>query len=337
MVFTDPSGYSWLSRLWKNVKKYGRTIVAIVVAVIVIYAPYLLAQYGGVAFGTTVAGTTTLTFVGTVAVGALAGFASGAIMTGTLSGALKGAAWGAVSAGVAFGIGHSSAFSSLYKAAGRGASLVRATAHGLSRGIISMAQGGTFKAGFASGFSSSFFSPGTTMGGDGAGGFGLRTSIAAVVGGTASKIGGGKFSNGAVSGAFVHMFNAERVMSKFSTLWKNYPSGHPSKDGYANQCAIRMSVALQKSGFNLDNYKMGPLTTEGYARGAKSLADYLWKEIGRPEIMLQSDFEANYRHNSSGIMFELASPGGVSHIDLNNYGQAGSGYYKAQQIWYWKL
>ena len=168
-----------------------------------------MAQYGGVAFGATVAGTTTLTVAGTVAVGALAGFASGAIMTGTLSGALKGAAWGALSAGVAFGIGHSSAFSSLYKAAGRGASLVRAAAHGLSRGIISMAQGGTFKAGFASGFSSSYFNPGTTMGGDGVGGFSLRTSIAAVVGGTASKIGGGKFSNGAVSGAFVHMFNHE--------------------------------------------------------------------------------------------------------------------------------
>jgi len=32
-----------------------------------------------------------------------------------------------------------------------------------------------------------------------------------IVGGTASSIGGGKFSNGAVSGAFVHMFNAEGV------------------------------------------------------------------------------------------------------------------------------
>ena len=31
----------------------------------------------------------------------------------------------------------------------------------------------------------------------------------AVVGGTASALGGGKFSNGAVSGAFVHMFNHE--------------------------------------------------------------------------------------------------------------------------------
>ena len=31
----------------------------------------------------------------------------------------------------------------------------------------------------------------------------------AIVGGTASELGGGKFANGAVSGAFVHMFNGE--------------------------------------------------------------------------------------------------------------------------------
>ncbi|HHS93606.1 MAG TPA: hypothetical protein ENK82_09695 [Campylobacterales bacterium] len=77
--------------------------------------------------------------------------------------------------------------------------------HGLTRGVISMAQGGTFKSGFASGFTSSAFSVGTK----GYGGFVGRTAIMSVVGGTASKLGGGKFSNGAVSGAFVHMFNSE--------------------------------------------------------------------------------------------------------------------------------
>ena len=41
----------------------------------------------------------------------------------------------------------------------------------------------------------------------GAGGFTLRTTIAGVVGGTASEIGGGKFANGAVTGAFVMMYN----------------------------------------------------------------------------------------------------------------------------------
>ena len=37
-----------------------------------------------------------------------------------------------------------------------------------------------------------------------------------MVGGTAAEIGGGKFSNGAMSGAFVHMFNAEGVLKKLT-------------------------------------------------------------------------------------------------------------------------
>ncbi|MBA1421485.1 MAG: hypothetical protein FAF03_11825, partial [Epsilonproteobacteria bacterium] len=130
--------------------------------------------------------------------------------------------------------------------------------HGLSRGIISVAQGGTFKSGFASGFSSSFFSPGTSLGGDGAGGFTLRTTIAGVVGGTASEIGGGKFSNGAVSGAFVHMFNAEvtKVVNEFrrSPKWKY---AERLKEG-ANAVSIKakhLRVELKTFGGGLDTYK----------------------------------------------------------------------------------
>ena len=50
---------------------------------------------------------------------------------------------------------------------------------------------------------------GTKAFGSGGTGFSIRTTIMAIVGGTASALGGGKFSNGAISGAFVHMFNAE--------------------------------------------------------------------------------------------------------------------------------
>jgi len=64
------------------------------------------------------------------------------------------------------------------------------------------------KAGFMSGISSAL-DIGTSAFGSGAGGFSMRTTVMAIVGGTASALGGGKFSNGAVSGAFVHMFNAE--------------------------------------------------------------------------------------------------------------------------------
>jgi len=70
--------------------------------------------------------------------------------------------------------------------------------------VIQSAQGGSFKAGFLSGFSS-----GVDVGTSGYGGVVGRTTIMGIVGGTASALGGGKFSNGAMSGAFVHMFNGE--------------------------------------------------------------------------------------------------------------------------------
>jgi len=44
-----------------------------------------------------------------------------------------------------------------------------------------------------------------------------RTAIMMIVGGTASEIGGGKFSNGAMSSMFVHLFNAEGRMSLSSS------------------------------------------------------------------------------------------------------------------------
>jgi len=164
-----------------------------------------------------------------VTTGALAGAAGGAIMTGTLQGTLKGALFGAIGAGAAYGIGNAlghgggSIFAKGFKPV---KAFAKALAHGISRGAISMAQGGTFRSGFASGFAASFFSPGTELGGDGAGGFTLRTTIAGLVGGTASEIGGGKFANGAISGAFVHMFNAEGAIQKVGKYYVGKPESH---------------------------------------------------------------------------------------------------------------
>ena len=87
--------------------------------------------------------------------------------------------------------------------------LFKAAAHGVARGAIQSAQGGSFKAGFMSGFSSGFDVGTSAMGGNTVGGFVARTVTMGIVGGTASALGGGKFSNGAMSGAFTHMFNAE--------------------------------------------------------------------------------------------------------------------------------
>ncbi len=74
----------------------------------------------------------------------------------------------------------------------------------MTRAAITKAQGGRFSAGFWSGFASSGFS----VGNKDYGGVEGRTMIMAVIGGTVSEISGGKFANGAVTGAFVHLFNA---------------------------------------------------------------------------------------------------------------------------------
>ena len=150
-----------------------------------------------------------------IAKGVLIGFASGAIATGTLKGALKGAFWGAISAGVAYGVAElASTITGVTSDVAHAASLIKggmskltaikSLLHSLSRGIIAKLQGDSFRAGFFSGLSSAL-----DIGTVGYGTIVGRTVIMAVVGGTASALGGGKFANGAMSGAFVHLFNAE--------------------------------------------------------------------------------------------------------------------------------
>jgi hypothetical protein len=65
-----------------------------------------------------------------------------------------------------------------------------------------------FLSGFASGFMSSAFALGRNVLGQSA--IIARTAISAIIGGVSSMLAGGKFLNGAVSAAFVHMFNAEQ-------------------------------------------------------------------------------------------------------------------------------
>jgi hypothetical protein len=55
---------------------------------------------------------------------------------------------------------------------------------------------------------------------------GAKVSMSAVIGGTAEKLGGGKFANGAVTGAYVMMFNhlsTQHQSQKHSNIWDEFP------------------------------------------------------------------------------------------------------------------
>ncbi len=90
---------------------------------------------------------------------------------------------------------------------GTGSKLLKAIkgviGHGTTQGIISVAQGGRFESGFLAGAVGSVSGKLGKFGGK----KGIQLTVAMALGGTASVLGGGKFSNGAVSAAFVVMFN----------------------------------------------------------------------------------------------------------------------------------
>jgi RHS repeat-associated protein len=114
-------------------------------------------------------------------------------MEGGLQGALLSVASMAAAAGVGDAFGPVGNF---------GNELARAATHGLIQGALGVAQGGKFGAAFlsaavTSGYGSKFGQMGNRV---------QRVIGAAVLGGTVSRIGGGKFANGAVTGAFVQAF-----------------------------------------------------------------------------------------------------------------------------------
>ena len=194
MVFTDPSGHSWFSKLWDKIKPY---VIAVVVAVIAVYTGGL--ALGAMGYGSIGAAINAGAYGAIAVSGAVGGFAAG-VSSGLLNGAslgdsmamgMQGAAYGAIGAVTAGYIG------------GIKSGMIRASLHGITRAAISKAQGNTWHAGFWSGFASSALAPvaGSARTFEG------KVAMSAIVGGTASELGGGKFANGAVTGAFVMMYN----------------------------------------------------------------------------------------------------------------------------------
>ncbi len=154
-------------------------------------------------------------FTGAIMSGMASGFTGGALSTAIAGGGtndilkagFKGAAIGGVSAGLTYGVGSGA---QALKDAGANTFAVeglRAIGHAVVQGGVNEMQGGTFSQGFISGFVSSLGSHTQGLYGNNNA---VRVFAASMVGGTLSSITGGKFATGAVSGAFVEMFNRQQ-------------------------------------------------------------------------------------------------------------------------------
>ncbi|MEZ5901360.1 MAG: hypothetical protein R3D51_17920 [Hyphomicrobiaceae bacterium] len=96
------------------------------------------------------------------------------------------------------------------------AAAVKVGLHAVVGGAVSVAQGGSFETGALTGAvaagSSLLMDSSGLMGHSGDGvpeNVAARTAVAAVAGGTASVLSAGKFANGAITGAFAQLYNAD--------------------------------------------------------------------------------------------------------------------------------
>ena len=137
----------------------------------------------------------------------------------------------------------------------------------------------------------------------------------------------------------------------FTNLWSGYPKVDSPCDGpWDNQCAIRMSIALNSEKsirINKSSYSE-PKCAHGHARGAESLANWLWKHhLARPKIYTNGQKGKKDIQSKKGIIFfkdcfirsgETARRG--DHIDLW-YNGLTKGFTDpanhASQIWFWEL
>src|SRR5689334_6737978 len=100
--------------------------------------------------------------------------------------------------------------------------------------------------------------------------------------------------------SFVNLWKA------YSDLLVTYPDAKPCEGPWENQCAIRMSATLNAEltiKVNKSTYTE-PKCAHEHARGAESLANWLWKHhLGRPTILGNSAEERRTLMGKTGLIF----------------------------------
>ena len=105
----------------------------------------------------------------------------------------------------------------------------------------------------------------------------------------------------------------------FSQLWESYPSGHPyvnqktgkPPEGYDNQCAIKVSVAIHGAGVEMKSFKGDYIMLNGRkaASSATQLASWLKLQPfcglpKQPENVTGKDWQDKIKNRTGIIYFE---------------------------------
>jgi hypothetical protein len=186
---------------------------------------------------------------------AVAGFAAGTIASGSVQGGIQGAFSGAVFAGVGDFLNAEGAFARGTRYGER--SVMGVTTHAVAGCVTSVTAGGKCGSGaLSAGLSQAAlpFKPNDAIGG---------TIASMIIGGTASVLGGGKFANGARTGALAYIFNCARHVS----CWKVpndgeanfYRYGTPGngEGSYAQSRALSVIYDMDSKWGEVDSRRVG--------------------------------------------------------------------------------
>ena len=128
----------------------------------------------------------------------------------------------------------------------------------------------------------------------------------------------------------------------------NYPdpSGDYCEQAEPNECAVRMSMALHGALVDISTGPdmEGPIHHHGEVpiqMGARVLADYLWKALGRPQRLGRSEqWTIEDFKNRQGIIYlpnrQREGDAMIEHIDVISGGVAGTRLYPNAMVWIWE-
>lgn len=141
-----------------------------------------------------------------------------------------------------------------------------------------------------------------------------------------------------------------------TTIMSNYPprsTGGVANDYCSqagNECAIRMSIAVQKSGISASELQKSSKFRKTHKHSgsnvvhqpsAAAFADWLYKAIKPPKKMIHptGKWQASDFSGKSGILYFAHSHrggNGPGHIDVLLNGSTGSGFYPNKVIWFYE-
>lgn len=229
---TDPSGHGWFS-------VFASIFIAIMLPEVAWFkdAMFFLSD--------------ALAISAKLVTGIVVGAISGAVSTGSLKGAILGGISGGLFAAAGF--------------VGKAGSMMRTMAHGVAGAVTAALSGGSIRAGF---LSATFRSVGGGVIDAVPDEVPARVVAAAAVGGVGSVLGGGKFENGAVTGAFGELFNHQSDKICLRPGYTPAPYDGPS-----------FSVWEPAPQRGLTDQSFGMILVESYVNLAKALT-FGWIQTG---------------------------------------------------------